>query len=402
MEERLIGLPDPIRQVVIPETFSVSQIVAADDCFLKVLMATQRTSGERLRPNPSAELGKVFHSLLENAVKGFSAGEETSLESLERILDRLLEETRKRLERDLSTSSYADLTHTLTPLAWERKRRSLVDAAFEFLDSLRHRKEMFTGTRKLEFNIKNAKGNGRWVEVPIHIPTLRLRGRIDVLERIDEDIKIVDLKSGRIEDICGEIKPKIVLQLRLYGILVQNLYPSARVTLVVNDGMEHMLPFDPAIIEETKAWLWSKMNLLVTEAIHPAKKFAKVGSDCRWCDIRHRCENYLREVPGLWGREIDWPLPLDTWGIVERLTPKNDGLVDLTILDVAGRRVKICSVREIHLTGLVVGKHVWLFDLATSRPALRWNSWMHPLNFYEIGDSSTRDMAWSLGVFHSN
>ena len=74
MEERLTVLPDPIRRVTIPETFSVSQIVAVDDCFLKVLIEMQGADVEQLPPNPSAELGKVFHSLLEKVVKGLSSG----------------------------------------------------------------------------------------------------------------------------------------------------------------------------------------------------------------------------------------------------------------------------------------------------------------------------------------
>jgi hypothetical protein len=176
MEESLTVLPDPIRQMTIPEMFSVSQIVAVDQCFLKVLVSMQGDAIGRLPPNPSAELGKVFHSLLEETVKGFSDGEKASLKDLEALLNHLLNETRTKLEKDPHTASYADLTQTMTPLAWSRKRRSLLDAAFGFVERVSCGKETSHSARKGGFHFEDAKGNGRWVEVPIRVPTLRLKG----------------------------------------------------------------------------------------------------------------------------------------------------------------------------------------------------------------------------------
>lgn len=394
----MTALPGPIRRVMIPQTFSVSQIAAAD-CFLKVLIEMKGATIEQLPPNPSAELGTVFHSLLEKAVKGFSAREETSVEALEILLYLLLDETHARLERDIRTSSYADLTRTLTPLAWERKRRSFVDVAFEFINNEPHLERAFKGAGNGGFCFEAARRDGCWVEVPIQVPHLRLKGRIDVLERKGEEIKIVDLKSGRVEDADGAVKPQIALQLRLYGILAQTLDPRSHVTLVVNNGTEHSVPFDHGVVAEVNEWLSSTMGSLVPGRIVPADEYAKIGPDCRCCGIRHRCERYLREAPTLWTREIDWRLPLDTWGTVESVTPRNDGMFDLALLDAGGRRVKVFSVRECQLTEHIVGKLVWLFELATSRPALRGNAWRHPLNFHEIGDSDLTDRAWSLQVF---
>ncbi len=399
MEKHLIFIPDPIPQVTIPEIFSVSSMVVAADCFLKVLMSMKGGVVERLRPDPSAELGKVYHSLLEEVVKGFPNGKETSLEVLEATLDRLLGEAQKELERDPHTASYADLTQTMTPLGWSRKRRSLVDAALGFIDSTPRGKMAPHRARKGGFRFENAKGHGRWVEVPISVTALRLKGRIDVLERTTNEIKIVDLKSGRVEDANGEVMPKIALQLRLYGIMIQTLEPKVRVTLVVNDGTEHMVPFNPAILKETKAWLDSTMSSLISGAIVPAQEHAKVGPGCRWCGIRHRCSSYLREAPSWWNCEIDWRLPLDTWGTVERFTQKVNGLFDLTLLDAGGRRIKIFRIQEKYLTELSVGKRVWFFDLVASRSTRLGNSWRHPLNFYEMGVSDATDRAWSLNIF---
>ena len=399
MVERLTSLPDPIRQVTIMETFSVSQIVAADECFLKVLVTRQEDGVVPLPPNPFAELGKVFHSLLEEAVRGLFDEEVVSQKGIEKVLDRLMKETHGRLEKDPRTASFADLTRTMTILEWERKRRSIIDVALEFVDNVRHGELTSHGARNKRFCFEDAQGDGRWVEVPIDVPDLRLKGRIDVLERKGGEIKILDLKSGRSQDSSGEIRPKIALQLRLYGIMAKVLDPRARVTLVVNNGEEHLIPFDSTVCTETMAWLRSTMGSLIPGSIITADKCARVGPDCLWCGIRHRCERYFREVPNLWDREVEWRLPLDTWGTVERLESNNFGLVNLTLLDGGNRRVKIFRVRKARLEGLNVGGRVWFFDLAASRPTFRGRMWRHPLNFHEIDDSDDTNRAWSLKVF---
>jgi len=395
----MIVFPDPVKQVTIPEIFSVSQIVSADDCFLKVLLASQCYDIERLRPPPSAELGKVFHSLVEEVTKGFFNLEDATIEYLETLLDHLLDECRKKLEQNPHTISYADLTRTMTPLAWARKRRLFIDTAFDFINNSRHVKKTTRGGRKGSFSFEDARGNGRWVEVPICVPVLRLKGRIDVLERTGDEIKIIDLKSGCVVDADGHIKPKITLQLLLYGLLAQYLDPKAHLSLIVNDGMEHPILFDSKIMEETESRLISMMSSFVSGEIVPAERHAKLCLDCSWCGIRHRCLRYLREVPGLWTREIEWRLPLDTWGTVERFVTNDNGLLDLTLLDEGGRRIKVFRVRETHLTKLAIGKRVWLFDLAASQTALDGNYWKHPLNFHEINEFDPTDRAWSLQVF---
>jgi hypothetical protein len=250
-----------------------------------------------------------------------------------------------------------------------------------------------------DFSFKDARGDGHWVEVPICVPSLRLRGRIDFLERNGDDIKIVDLKSGRIKNSDGEVKPKIALQLLLYGIMAQFHEPRAHLTLVVNNGTVHFVPFDSEVVEDTKGWLQSTMSNLAPGALVSAEKLANIGPDCRWCDTRHHCRRYLQESPDLWSQEIDWRMPLDTWGTVEQIIPKRNGLFDLNLLDAGGRHIKVFRVREIHLKDITIGNHVWFFGLAASRTALGGNSWSHPLNFHEIGESNAKDRAWSLQIF---
>lgn len=237
------------------------------------------------------------------------------------------------------------------------------------------------------------------MEIPIKVPSLRLKGRIDVLERDGSEVKIIDLKSGRTGDGTGDLDPKIVWQLRLYGVLVQTLDPMARVTLIVDDGTEHVVPFDATIMEESMAWLRLAMGSLSPGAMIAAEDAATVGPECRWCKFRHRCKQYLHKAPSLWAREMDWPLPMDIWGTITGSTPKAGNLLNVSILDAAGRQVKVFCIQTDHLGESSVGERLWLFELATSQIGQRGNTWRHPLNFYEIGDASPADRAWGLSVF---
>jgi hypothetical protein len=326
-------------------------------------------------------------------------GGDTSIEVLETALDSLLNDAKVRLEKDARTASYANLKQTMTPLGWERKRRSIVDTACEFISNVRHIRNSTSSKLNDGFHFEDARGNGRWSEVPIYVPTLRLKGRIDLVERNANEIRIMDLKSGSTFDADGEIKPNIALQLLIYGVMAQTLDPGALIFLVINNGTEHPVPFDLETLEQTKEWLCSMVSSLVPGTIAYAEDYATVGPDCRWCGIRHRCERYLRDAPNLWTREMEWRLPMDTWGTLEALLPKSNGLNDLTLLDAGGRHVKVFNVRETHLKELSLRKKLWLFEVASSRPALRGNSWRHPLNFYEIDESDISNRAWSLQVF---
>jgi hypothetical protein len=91
-------------------------------------------------------------------------------------------------------------------------------------------------------------------------------------------------------------------------------------------------------------------------------------------------------------------LPLEVWGTVERIDSNDDELVDLTLWDAGGRKVKVFRLRGVHVAGMCVGDRIWLFDLSAAATDLRGTSWRHPLNFHEMGDSAN-DRGWYLQVF---
>lgn len=377
--------------------FSVSAVASADACLLKAIFQTSSHEGAFL-PGSRAVLGSIAHELVERAIRGIGRTGEAAFEELERVLNVLLEDARERLGGNPATAPYSDLPRTMSPLAWARKRRTILDLAYESAGGVRPYGGGLDPLSHGGFRFENLSRDGRWVEVPIEVPELRLKGRMDVLDRRGKEIKVTDIKSGRVEDKNGEIADRIVRQIRLYGLMVNWLEPSTHVNLTILSGVKLSIPFDADVRGETLAWLRSRTDPLPPGSTVSCDSLAQVGTDCRWCNMRHRCERYLRDTPPLWANNLDWPLPLDVWGTVERIDSNDDDLIDLTLWDAGGRKVKVFRLREVHVAGMRVGDRIWLFNLSASATDLRGTSWRHPLNFHEM-DDSVNDRAWSLHVF---
>ncbi len=397
MERRLKNLPTSILQVTVPQMFSVSAVATADVCLLKTVF--QSSSCENaLQQGPHAVLGNIAHELVEMTIRGVGKTEEATFESLERALGTLLNDERKRLSRNPATAPYSDLPRIMSPLAWARKRRTILDMAYESAVRTRAYKVASNSRNRVPFRFENLLRDGQWIEVPIAVSELRLKGRMDVLNRRGNEVKITDVKSGRVEDENGEIITRVLRQIQLYGLMAKGLEPSAQVILTILAGSERAVPFDEDAQDETLAWLRSRMEPLVPGATVSCDSLAQVGPDCRWCDMRHRCERYLQDAPSLWVRDLEWPLPLDIWGTIERIDSNSDDLVDLTVRDAGGRRIKAFCLSDARMAGIRTGNRIWLFNLLASVTEIRGAFWRHPLNFYEIGDSAS-DRAWSLQAF---
>jgi hypothetical protein len=180
--------------------------------------------------------------------------------------------------------------------------------------------------------------------------------------------------------------------------MVNWIEPSTHIDLKILAGVELTVSFNAEARDETLVWLQSRMDLLPPGSTVSCDSIAKVGPDCRWCDTRHKCVCYLKEAPPLWDSNLCWPLPVDIWGMIERIDSIGADLVDLTLLDAGGRQVKVFRLHDSHVAGMRAGDRIWFFNLSASITDLRGKSRRHPLNFYEMGDSAN-DRAWSLQVF---
>jgi len=244
-------------------------------------------------------------------------------------------------------------------------------------------------------------GIGPWTEVGIRVPRLRLKGRMDVVERSGKKVVIRDLKTGRATDDAGEVLPSITSQMTLYGIMVASFDSSKSISLVIDSAEEIPIPFGPAKARKTEEE-WGE----VLEKIPPigincrADSVANVGEDCLKCSHRHVCGTYLASGPEKWKETSEYRLPCDTWGNVVKIQRNGSDDSAVVLEDAARRLVKVTGLSDKNMTGVETGQMIWLFNLITSdRSSFRNGKWHHPLNFHEIPEGMADRRAWNLDIY---
>jgi hypothetical protein len=71
-------------------------------------------------------------------------------------------------------------------------------------------------------------------ELPVESVNLRLKARLDFLNILPNGIvEITDFKSGNVLDDEGEVESVTALQLRMYGLILLEFSPQARLELKV-------------------------------------------------------------------------------------------------------------------------------------------------------------------------
>lgn len=395
---RIEHLPVPLERVTIPEFFGPSQLAYGHGCPLKVVLKTERGI-PALRKHPVAEIGSVFHELLERAVRGHIPLSSRPRDDVRRMLDSLLAGAEARLSSDLATASYANLEGIVTPLAWRRKVGTIVDAACK-LSSIATSQKTYTALGSSPtLTFERLGKRGRWAEIKISEPSLRLQGRIDVVEKEELRITIRDLKTGRVVDRSGQVLRHVELQLRLYGIMVRQRTPEASIELVVDDGVERKIPFDKEIERATATWLLDFMRGLPPNATLEARDIARPGEECSTCSHRHICPSYREMAPKTWIAPYAHRLPLDIHGRVEQMHIRPDGFADIVLQDAAHRKVKLFGIEACQMANVQPGDQLWFFNLRALTSYNGQNEWRHPANFHEVSLDDPLDRAWTLQVF---
>lgn len=388
-------LPEPVQTCRVPALFSPSHLASGEQCALRVVLAAGR-AGPALTAHPAAALGRVFHSALEMAVRGEIPRQGTPREDAERALEHLLDDEDQRIA-DEWTGPSPKLRELYAPLTWRRKRRNLLDLVERYLSGdLPGTGTRHGGTGRRAIDLPRT---GRWSEVDLEVPSLRLRGRADLLVRIGGDVCVRDLKTGRASTRDGDVLPHIQRQMRLYGLLARALWPSARVSLFVDDGTEREVAFGEEDEANTLNWLKGLLSLLPADEMVQAEALARPGEACETCPHRHRCTAYMRIAPKVWREHSSVRMPLDTWGDVVDITTRGSGLVDLSLVDAARRTVKLFGLMESRTAGCERGDEIWLFGLRTRDRRGGPSVWRHPQNFFELSDDDLYARAWSLESF---
>jgi RecB family exonuclease len=390
-------LPQAIDVVAMPEYFSPSQIGGMDFCLLRAILASTEVKVPHLLLHPAAELGTVFHRLLEMSIRGQLPVSEGVAEQVVRgALESLLTEATDRLREDVAKCHYADLAGTVTPLEWRRRVRTVVDTAIR----MARFQALPAPAPRGSLHYPDLPGTGPWTEVGIQVPKLRLKGRMDVVERSGKKVVVRDLKTGRVTDDEGEILPLIISQMTLYGIMLAS-FDHGGISLVVDSAEEIHIPFGPAKIRKAEAeWDEFLGKIPLKGAECRAEKIAKVAEDCPKCSNRHVCRAYLAAAPKKWAETPEYRIPYDTWGTVLKVLRNGPDNSAVILEDAAGRLVKVTGLRDSNVAGVEAGQMIWLFNLNTSdRSAFRNGKWHHPVNFHEIPEGLVDRRAWNLDVY---
>lgn len=380
-----------------PASFTPSRLAAGERCLLRTILDS--TPGvPTLRSHPLAELGSVFHALLERCVKGQVDRRGTPGEDAATALDELLDQADAGLvQRDGQDA--ARLREVLPRMTFRRKRRLVLELAERYLSSARSPGTAGGGSGKLR--AVDLPVRGTWAEVDFDVPALRLRGRADMVER-DGGVAVVrDLKTGRVLDADGQVLPHIERQLRLYGLMASAVWPASKIRLAVDHGEEREVSFGDADQVEAMSWLQATLARVPAGCTFEADALAMPGDGCVGCPFRHVCGAYRAWAPDIWRNGGEVSLPTDTWGQVVERSTAGPITVNLTVRDEAGRSVKIFHARSSDLRRVDVGDHVALFNLRTRDRHLGIGPRRHPLNFYEADPNDPTDRAWALQVFHS-
>lgn len=395
-----MALPRLPQLVTVPECFPPSALAHLNECRLRAL-ASQFDGGLSLPRGPAAERGVLFHRLLEDAARGRIPRSGSLHDDARRALDAHVASARVRLARNPATASYADLPATTSALAWRNSCGRMVDAAARLCE---HPPPPETPAASLVGRTRtlDLRRLGRLSEVPIRVPSLRISGRIDVLERSGpSQVAVTDYKTGNAIDANGSVFPQIALQLRLYGLALQELLPDVQIKLIVSAGSEHEVPFTPADAAATREWLEATLSPLARGDAVATEGLASPGPACRTCSIRHACSRYLQAAPLLWTEgAVAFSLPLDIWGTVTDLQSDPNGGLIVRLHDAANRLVRVVRLRSRpDLEDVPTGSPVWFFGLETAGSALIADRHPHPRNFHELPGSPLERRAWALAVF---
>lgn len=217
-------------------------------------------------------------------------------------------------------------------------------------------------SRQVDFLPNGPDAPTAWtgVEVPFREPTLRISGKIDLLEFNDGRARIIDHKTGfsvMAEDDDPTLR-KYALQLSIYGLVIMRRYRihKERIELAIwaADGARPV-PFDPDGAQQLVDQIPGSLD----------DPQAKPGHQCQRCGKRQACSTYLSDGERLSRPIADGEVPwtYDVWGRLSK-NPERfpDGSWQVALKDASGRDRLATHLSARHgFDGLRIGDGIAIF-----------------------------------------
>lgn len=386
----MIPLPEPIREVTIPEYFSPTSLVTHGGCRLRLVLSSTKRKHSKLPAGPSASIGTLIHRVIEaweDGAIGFANASD--------LFDYEYEKICLELSSNIYTMRFSDLKSTQTPSRWSFTRYQAISRC---LSDRRGESTAQLAAAPAEYAPEAYVGS----EVELRSTSLRLRGYADRVDQVSPNrYEIRDYKTGSATDSSGQVRDEYAFQLRCYGLMLFQRVPSAEIRLIVDDGTERPVEFDDLFRQRTLDEIDARVAGLSPGAVESAVKLATPGMGCQGCGFRHQCLAYAEEAPSWW-REYPQNLervPFDSFGSITKVV---EGLeTAIFIVDDAQRIVKISGLGAWQgVDSSYVARRLRAFDLVATGATRDFNGRQHhPRGFHELPRDRGERRAWTAVLF---
>lgn len=276
----------------------------------------------------TAHIGTVIHKLFEERVKGLIQTEDDYESRWEQYIKN--EEDKIKINYPtISGISFSDYD----------KMYESMETAFRINAYSQSRTSTTADSVKLEF--------------PVGYKDL-IYGTIDRLNISQNEIEIIDYKSGEVFDESGNIKNSIVLQLNLYAICCEFSFnkPVSKLTVIRTKDLTEI---DIPIIREQYQELVDEISIFLNK-LNSTTEFEsfQIPSEesCAFCSCKHLCKKYL---------ESDIRSPRIVDGYVTDISNRNY----IKLCDNRGQYFTVNKIADINIPDYdkLLGKHLLFTDV---------------------------------------
>lgn len=220
-------------------------------------------------------IGTIIHKLFEERVNGFIPDEETYYQRWEELINA----TEREIKEAYPFVSNFDIVDY-------DKMYTTCDSAMRLIP-ISHLPDNSCRTVPKSTELKVSYDN-------------LIYGSIDKVKSMNGQVELIDYKSCQILDEAGSIKKQYVLQLNIYAICYEKLYPEtvSKLTIVHTDTLQeynvelHRDKFND-IIQDIKNQL-NYLNSLVAD--NTIETCQVLNEGCVFCSYRHFCKKYMSNL----------------------------------------------------------------------------------------------------------